>query len=108
MIGDKKSVLVVDDDEREGQETGRVLPEERRTIERELVDEYGQALAEYGVDVDADQLWLQYRRDAYAGIVMSVIASQIVGVSDRSEAMFAAMAARHSQHALDLESESLL
>ena len=85
-----------------------VLPEERRTIERELVDEYGQALAEYGVDVDADQLWLQYRRDAYAGIVMSVIASQIVGVSDRSEAMFAAMAARHSQHALDLESESLL
>jgi Phosphotransferase enzyme family len=85
-----------------------VLPEERRRIERDLVDEYGQALAEYGVAVDADELWNQYRRDAYAGIVMSVIASQIVGTSDRSEAMFAAMATRHAQHVLDLESESLL
>lgn len=84
------------------------LPEQRRLIERDLVDEYGQALAEYGVVVDSDPLWLQYRRDAYAGIVMSVIASQIVGSNDRSEAMFAAMATRHVQHALDLDSESLL
>ena len=85
-----------------------VLPDERRRIERELVDQYGQALARYGVDVDADHLWLQYKRDAYAGVVMSVIASQIVGTSERSEAMFAAMATRHAQHALDLQSESLL
>jgi Phosphotransferase enzyme family len=85
-----------------------VLPIERREIERRLVDEYGQALADYRVTVEPDELWVQYRRDAYAGIVMSVIASQIVGTSDRSEAMFAAMATRHAQHALDLESESLL
>ena len=65
-------------------------------------------MAEYGVDVDSGELWLQYRRDAYAGVVMSVIASQIVGTSDRSEAMFAAMATRHAQHVIDLESESLL
>jgi Ecdysteroid kinase-like family len=84
------------------------LPEARREIERDLVVEYGQALADYGVAVDSDHLWLQYRRDAYAGIVMSVIASQIVGSNDRSEAMFAAMATRHTQHALDLKSESLL
>jgi hypothetical protein len=85
-----------------------VLPDERRLIERELVDQYGQALAHYGIAVDADELWMQYRRDAYAGIVMSVIASQIVGTSERSEGMFAAMATRHAQHALDLESETLL
>ena len=84
------------------------LPQERRLIERDLVDEYGQALAGYGVAVDSDHLWLQYRRDAYAGIVMSVIASQIVGSNDRSEAMFAAMATRHAQHAIDLKSESLI
>ena len=84
------------------------LPQERRLIERDLVDEYGQALAGYGVAVDSDHLWLQYRRDAYAGIVMSVIASQIVGSNDRSEAMFAAMATRHAQHAMDLKSESLI
>ena len=64
------------------------LPEQRRLIERDLVDEYGQALADYGVAVESDHLWRQYRRDAYAGIVMSVIASQIVGSNDRSEAMF--------------------
>ena len=84
------------------------LPQERRLIERDLVDEYGQALAGYGVAADSDHLWLQYRRDAYAGIVMSVIASQIVGSNDRSEAMFAAMATRHAQHAMDLKSESLI
>ena len=85
-----------------------VLPDERREIERDLVDQYGQALAGYGVAVHADDLWMQYRRDAYAGVVMSVIASQIVGTSERSEAMFAAMATRHAQHVLDLDSESLL
>ncbi|MEP7113286.1 MAG: phosphotransferase [Ilumatobacteraceae bacterium] len=85
-----------------------LVPPERRQIERALVEEYGQALAGYGVTVDDDDLWMQYRRDAYAGVVMSVIASQIVGTSERSEAMFAAMATRHAQHVLDLESESLL
>ena len=39
---------------------------------------------------------------------MAVVASQIVGSSDRSEGMFAAMATRHTQHALDLGSEALI
>jgi len=39
---------------------------------------------------------------------MAVVASQIVGGSERSEAMFAAMATRHARHALDLDSESLI
>ena len=39
---------------------------------------------------------------------MAVVASQIVGASERSEAMFAAMATRHTRHALDLDSESLI
>ena len=87
---------------------GGVQPGQRREIERDLVDQYCQALDGYGVAVDADDMWSQYRRDAYAGVVMSVIASQIVGTSERSEAMFAAMATRHAQHVLDLDSESLL
>jgi hypothetical protein len=37
-------------------------------------------------------------------LIMAVVASQIVRESDRSEAMFAAMATRHLQHALDLDS----
>ena len=57
-----------------------------------------------GVDVDATWLWDQYRRDAFGGVIMAVVASQVVGGSDRSEAMFAAMATRHLQHCVDLDS----
>ena len=35
---------------------------------------------------------------------MAVVASQVVGGSERSEAMFAAMATRHLQHCIDLDS----
>jgi hypothetical protein len=58
--------------------------------------------------VNDGEFWQHYCRDAYAGIIMSVVASQIVGASDRSEAMFGAMASRHTQHALDLTSERLI
>ena len=85
-----------------------LLPEVRREVERSLVEEYAQALAGYDVDVDLDQLWHHYRRDAFSGVIMSVIASQIVGESERSEGMFAAMATRHTRHALDLAALDLV
>ncbi|MEN9822302.1 MAG: hypothetical protein RLZ04_728, partial [Actinomycetota bacterium] len=84
------------------------LTDDRRAIERGLLDEYLQALDGYGVSVDAEDFWRHYCRDAYSGVVMSVVASQIVGASDRSEAMFTAMATRHVRHALDLGAESLI
>ena len=85
------------------------LPELRCKIERDVVDEYLGALDQYSVKILNDaEFWQHYCRDAYAGIIMSVIASQIVGASERSEAMFAAMASRHTQHALDLGSEALV
>ena len=61
-----------------------------------------------GVAIDADLFWHHYARDAFGGVIMSVVASQIVGSSERSEAMFAAMAVRHTRHALDLGAESLV
>lgn len=81
-----------------------LLPPDRRMHERALLDAYGAELARFGVEVDEAWLWEQYRRDAFAGVVMAVIASQVVGSSERSEAMFTAMAARHLRHALDLDS----
>ncbi len=81
-----------------------LVPADRRVEERRLLDVYASALAEYGIDVDDRWLWDQYRRDAFGGVIMAVIASQVVGVSERSEAMFAAMATRHLQHAIDLDS----
>ncbi len=83
-------------------------PNVRQEIERELIAEYLTELGGYGVVVDEGEFWQQYARDAFAGVIMAVVASQIVGTSDRSEAMFAAMATRHVRHALDLESESLI
>lgn len=85
-----------------------LLPQERRTHDQVLVDTYASSLARRGVDVDRAWLWEQYRREAFGGVVMAVIASQVVGESERSEAMFAAMATRHLQHALDLDSLSLI
>ncbi len=81
-----------------------LLPPERAEHERSLVSAYTDALAAHGVEVDNEWVWQQYRRDAFAGVVMSVVASQVVGSTVRSEAMFAAMASRHVQHCLDLDS----
>ena len=81
-----------------------LVPEDRRVHERSLLDVYATELAEFGVSVDETWLWEQYRHDAFGGVIMAVIASQVVGGSDRSEAMFAAMATRHLQHAIDLDS----
>jgi hypothetical protein len=85
------------------------LPDDRVRIERDLLAEYTAILrADYGIDVDDEWAWAQYRREAFGGVVMAVIASQIVGGTDRSEPMFAAMATRHLQHALDLDSRALI
>ncbi len=99
-----------------GQATGDVsyfmgaglVPEQRREVERDLVQGYGEALSGYGIDLDEAWLWTHYCRDAYAGVIMSVVASQIVATTDRSEALFATMATRHTQHALDLRAAALL
>ena len=80
-----------------------LLPAARRDHEKSLLDAYATGLATYGVEIDAGWLWSQYRREAFAGVVMSVIASQVVGSTGRSETMFAAMASRHLQHCLDLD-----
>jgi hypothetical protein len=99
-----------------GQSTGDVsyfmgaglVPEQRRLVERDLVQGYGEALAGYGIDIDERWLWTNYCRDAYSGVIMTVIASQIVATTERSEPLFAAMATRHTQHALDLGAAALV
>ena len=78
-----------------------LLSDERAIAERSLLDRYAAALAEGSVDVDSSWLWTQYCRESFGGVVMAVVASQVVGGNARSESMFAAMATRHLQHALD-------
>jgi aminoglycoside phosphotransferase (APT) family kinase protein len=85
-----------------------LLPDDRRTHERELISEYLDALTAYDVTLDETWVWEQYRRDAFAGLSVAAMASQIVTLNDRSEAMFGAMAQRHLRQALDLDSFSLI
>lgn len=85
-----------------------LLPDGRRAAERAIVEEYATALDAYGIGLDSGWVWQQYRREAVAGLVMAVTASQVVSPSARSDALFVAMATRHARHAIDLDALSVL
>ncbi len=86
-----------------------LLPEDRRGHERALVEQYHQALGRFGVKVYAfDDLWRDYKRFSFSGYVMAVVASMLVGRTDRGDDMFMAMAKRHAQQAIDHDALSLI
>ena len=88
---------------------GASLPTEvRRAHERDLVEHYRQRMAEGGVDLEVDQLWRDYRWGAFAGVLMTIVASMLVAATDRGDAMFTAMAERHARHVIDLEGAALV
>ncbi|MFI5315681.1 MAG: phosphotransferase [Myxococcota bacterium] len=86
-----------------------LLPELRRPVERELVGEYHAGLVAAGVrGYEFAQCWDDYRRGAFAGFSVTVIASVIVQETARGNEMFTVMARRHARHALDLGSAEFL
>jgi hypothetical protein len=86
-----------------------VLPEVRRPVERGLVRAYHDALCAGGVrDYAFEECWRDYRRGAFAGFAVTVVASVIVQETARGNEMFTAMARRHARHALDLGSAEFL
>ena len=89
---------------------GGSLPvDDRRRHEKDLVHEYADALATAGVEGYAfEDLWRDYRRHAYSGLIMAVGASMMVTRTERGDDMFLAMARRHAAHIEDMESEALL
>lgn len=87
---------------------GALLPELRAAHESELLDRYRGRLAERGVDLPAAEIEQGYRRYALDGLVMAIGASQVVGRTDRGDAMFCAMAHRSARHALDAGAFELL
>lgn len=76
----------------------------RRQFERDLVQRWVEGLRGYDVSLTFDEAWLEYRKFTFAGFVMAVVASMIVKQTDRGDEMFLAMANRHAQHAVDLDS----
>ncbi len=86
-----------------------LLPEVRRAHEADLLRAYYDAVCAYGITgYDFRTCFDDYRRYSFSGLVMAVIASMIVGQTDRGDDMFMAMASRHAEQALDLDAEALL
>ena len=84
-------------------------PEVRRPVEEDLVKGYYQDLINAGVqDFDWETCWQNYRRGAFAGFAVTVIASMLVQRTERGDEMFATMARRHARHALDLNAQEFL
>lgn len=84
-----------------------LLPDDRRTHEWTLVDQYIEGIRSYGHDVDADWVKIHYRREAISGIIMAIVASQIVGRTERGDKMFEVMATRHLLQGLENDALSL-
>lgn len=87
---------------------GSLLPEQRRAHEDALVRDYHARLVALGVSLSWDECWRGYRGHAFAGLIMAIVASMLVGRTDRGDDMFVAMAERAGRHALDLDAEALL
>jgi hypothetical protein len=80
----------------------------RRQYEETLVRRYHAVLTSRGAVLSWHDCWTGYRRHAFSGIVMDIIAAMMVQQTERGDAMFAAMARRHARHALDLDALALL
>jgi hypothetical protein len=84
-------------------------PDVRRVVEEDLVRRYHEGLMAAGVvGYSWEQCWDDYRRFAFSGLQMAVIASMIVRADDRGDEMFLAMAERHTAQILDLGAEEFL
>lgn len=81
---------------------------DRQRHEEDLVRRYHAELSARGVRLSWNDCWNDYRRYAFAGIVMDIIAAMFVQQTERGDEMFSAMADRHARHAIDLDSLRLL
>lgn len=86
-----------------------LVPDARRAVEQDLVRRYHDGLEARGVSgYDWDRCWADYRRFSLSGLQMAVVASMIVRADERGDAMFLAMAERHTAQALDLDVDEFL
>lgn len=87
---------------------GALSRDDRRKVERELLGEYHQQLAELGVSYDLEQLWTDYRSRAFSLLFVAFYAGMMVNRTDRGDDMFLAMVRGSTDQVLDLDSLALL
>jgi hypothetical protein len=80
----------------------------RRAQEQSLVRRYHEKLTSRGIALSWNDCWDGYRRSAFGGLVMDIIAAMVVQRTDRGDEMFTVMADRHASHAADLDALATL
>ncbi len=83
-------------------------PEERASVEGDLVEDYRQRMAAAGVEQSAEDCWRDYRFGSLWGMIITVIATVLAEHTERGNDMLTAMAQRHGRQALDLHALALL
>ena len=78
--------------------------DDRAEHEHGMLSLYLDTLLERGVSLDYESAWLDFRRAAFSGLIMAVNASILVERTERGDEMFAKMAERSAQMAIDLQS----
>lgn len=83
--------------------------EDRRAREEELLRAYLAGLGACGVEgYGWDDMWRGYRYATFGGVLITVVASMVVGEDERGHQMFCAMAERHCSHVVDHDAFALL
>lgn len=85
-----------------------LLQHDRRANEQLLIDRYADAMEGRGVTCDRADLYNDYVLGSATGLIMAVIASQVVVRTPRGDEMFALMAERHAQQMMDLGIQEIL
>ncbi len=78
-----------------------LLLEKRRTAEAALVNRYEAGLGGAGIEVEPEMLRHDYALGTASGYLMAVVASMIVGRTERGDEMFCVMAERHAAQMTD-------
>lgn len=88
---------------------GSLRTDDRRAHEQELVRAYHEELVGLGVrDFAWEHCWEEYRRHAFGGVLLNVVASMVVEQTDRGDEMFRVLLDRHTRHILDMDAVALL
>lgn len=86
-----------------------LVPEVRRAVEADLVDEYHRALVDLGVDdYPASSCWEDYCYGSFFGLTTTILGAMHVVRTDRGDDMFMAMVTRHCEAIRDLDALDLL
>jgi hypothetical protein len=88
---------------------GSLTAEVRRLHEQELFDLFHAKLTEVsGQEVSVEWCREEYRRRAFLGVLMAVVAAMSVERTPRGDRLFMTMLARHTTHVLDSDALDLL